>query len=286
MALRAHLVELRNRVIICAIALVITAAIGWYFYPTVFGWLIAPLEEASRTDERIATINYSKLTSAFNQQLTVALWLGVILSSPMWIYQLWAFITPGLTKRERWYAVGFLFAAIPLFLGGVALAWAVVPNAIVFLVSFAEAGSSTILTSEDYLSFVTRTLLAFGVAFLTPVVMVALTLAGLVESRTWLKGWRVAVLLAFVFAAVASPTPDPLVMFALALPMVGLYMLAVAVTWFIDRRRHKTLAGLGLADLDDDESSPLDERAAPIHDDAPDDLDDLLQPSRAHTDAT
>lgn len=269
MALRAHLTELRNRLIISAVALVLTSVIGWYIYPDVFRVLTDPLVEAAADEGRPISLNYESVTGAFDLRVRISLWLGVIISSPMWIYQTWAFITPGLTRRERWYAVGFMIASVPLFLGGVLLAAAVVPNAVTFLIGYGEdEGTSTILTANAYLSFVTRTLLAFGISFLIPVIMTGLTMVGLIPAKMWVKGWRIAVLLAFVFAAIASPTPDPFVMFALALPIVGLYFLAVLVTFVIDRRRARRMAldpDLGVdPDLDDDAASTLSYTAGPL----------------------
>ncbi len=276
MALRAHLVELRNRLLISAVAILVCTVAGWFLYPWVLDQLTAPLLEAGKNDDRIAQLNYATLTGAIDQRVRISLWLGLILASPMWLYQAWAFVTPGLTKKERWYALGFLAAAVPLFLGGIVLAWAVLPNAVVFLVSIGQSGTSTILTADQYISFVTRTFLAFGIAFLTPVVMIALTMAGLVSARTWLKGWRLAVIVAFVFAAIASPSTDVFSMFALAVPMIGLYFMAVAITWFIDRRRVRRMGDdLGLdPELDDDTASVLDYSAAPV------------EPVSRHVDAT
>jgi sec-independent protein translocase protein TatC len=273
MPLRAHLVELRNRVVIAAVAIVVGAVVGWYLYDWLIVQLQAPLEEVRRTYERENTaINYPGVTTAFNQRVTVSVWVGVILASPVWIYQIWAFITPGLTRKERWYGVGFMSAALPLFLAGVALAWFILPNAVTFLIAFTPDDdiSASFLPANEYISFVTRVMLAFGVAFLTPVVMVALSLTGLVSSRTWIRGWRVAVVLAFVFAAIASPSPDVITMFALAGPMIVLYLLAVVVTVVVDRRRAKRLAAMGVGDdLDDDEASPLDEAPSDLETPAP-----------------
>lgn len=277
MPLRAHLVEARNRLLISIAAIAIVATVvGIYLYQPLLVELTKPLAEVERDLGRDASVNYGNVTTAFNQTILVSIWVGVILASPIWIYQIWAFITPGLTRKERWYSVGFMAAAVPLFLAGVALAWAVLPNAVVFLIAFAPDDdiSTSILPIDSYLSFVTRVMLAFGVAFLTPVIMVALSLVGLVSSRTWLKGWRLAVVFCFVFAAIASPTPDVITMFALAGPMVVLYFLAVLFTLVVDRRRAKRLAALGIGDdTDDDRASMLDQAAEPL-DEAPAPVDE------------
>lgn len=277
MPLRAHLVELRNRVVVSAAFVLLGAIVGWYLYDWLIIQIQAPLETVREEYERENTaINYSGVTSAFNQRVTLSIWVGVILSSPVWIYQIWAFITPGLTRKERWYGLGFMAAAVPLFLAGVSLAWLVLPNAVTFLIAFTPDDdiSASFLPANEYVSFVTRVMLAFGVAFLTPVVMVALSMVGLVSARTWLKGWRIAVVLAFVFSAIASPSPDVITMFALAGPMIVLYMLAVVVTVVVDRRRAKRLGDMGIGeDLDDDQASTLDEPPAAL-DETPARLDE------------
>ncbi|MGF1663327.1 MAG: twin-arginine translocase subunit TatC [Kineosporiaceae bacterium] len=268
MPLRAHLVELRNRLFVVALFVVAGAVVGWYLYDWLIVQLQAPLEVVREEYGRDNTaINYAGVTTAFNQRVTVSVWVGVIITSPVWIYQFWAFVTPGLTRRERWYGLGFMSAAVPLFLAGVTLAWLVLPNAVTFLIAFTpdDEISASFLPANEYVNFVTRVMLAFGLAFLTPVVMVALSMAGLVSSRTWIKGWRIAVVLAFVFAAIASPSPDVITMFALAGPMIFLYLVAVVVTVLVDRRRAKRLAAQGGgADVADDAAAPLDAAPAPV----------------------
>ncbi len=266
MPLKAHLIELRNRLFVAAIAVVACAVVGWYLYDVVVAALTAPLDtiNADPGTDREAALNYQGPTTAFDIQVKVSLWLGVMLASPVWIYQLWAFVTPGLTRRERWYAVAFMAAAVPLFLGGALLAWFVLPNAIVFLTGFTPEGQVNFIPADLYFSFVTRVLLAFGVAFLVPVVMVALNLAGLASARQLVKGWRVAIVICFVFAAIASPTPDITTMFALAGPMVLLYFGAVGIAAFSDWRRHRRAAAAGLSDLADDEAAPLEPASGPV----------------------
>ena len=263
MPLRSHLVELRNRLIVAGLAVIACAVAGWFLYEPLVAELVRPMEIAAEVNSQDLQLRFFSVTEAFDQQVKLSLWIGVIVSSPVWIYQLWAFITPGLTKKERWYAVGFLGAAVPLFLAGVALAWLVLPNAFIFLTSLNPEAVDSIFDFSLYLGFVTRIALGFGIAFLLPVVMVALNFAGLASGRGLLKGWRVAIVASFVFAAIASPTPDIIVMFALATPIVGLYWIAVAVAVVNDKRRARRDGTAGLADdeasrLDDDEASRID----------------------------
>ncbi len=247
MPLRAHLIELRKRVGLAAIGLVLGAIVGWIVYPTVFAILQAPVVQLNEEQGRLIALNFSGIVSAFDMQLKVSLFVGVLISSPWWVYQLWAFITPGLTRRERLVTIGFLGAAVPLFLTGAFLAWWLLPKAVGVLTGFTPADSTNLISAQEYLTFVMRMVLAFGAGFLLPVIMVMLTKVGIVEGRTWLGGWRVAVLLSFVFGAVATPTGDAISMLVLALPITALYFIAVGVTLRIDRRAAKRAAAEDLA---------------------------------------
>jgi sec-independent protein translocase protein TatC len=272
MPLRAHLVELRNRLVKAGIAIVLGAVAGWFLYGPVFSALMRPLYDVARDNpDRFVSVNFGQVASPFNLQLRLSFYLGFLVSSPVWLYQLWAFIVPGLTKREKRYSMAFVAAGVPLLFGGIALAWLVLPNAVRFLTDFTPAGASNIIIADDYLTFVLRIMLMFGVAFVTPLLLVALNMAGVVSAVTLAKGWRVAVFLCFLFAAIASPTPDVGTMLALAFPMVGLYLVAVGISWVVDRRRRRR-RGEDFGDLSDDEASPLP--AAEPFDPLPADADD------------
>lgn len=242
MPLREHLVELRKRVFLAAAGIAVGAIAGWFLYQPVFELLQEPLLNAAADRGGNVSVNFAGLASAFDMQLKVSLFLGALVSSPWWLYQLWAFITPGLTSRERRSAVGFLAAAVPLFLAGSALAAFVMPEAVRVLTDFTPEGASNFIDAQTYLSFVMRFVLAFGLAFVLPVIMVCINLVGLVPAKTWAKGWRWAVLLAFVFAAVMTPTPDAITMIVMALPICGLYFAALGVCVLHDRRVAKRTA--------------------------------------------
>ncbi len=242
MPLREHLLELRKRVGRAALGLLIGAVAGWLLYERVFEILQAPVVDLQRDRGLLVGLNFGGVLAAFDMQLKVSLFVGIIASSPWWVYQLWAFVTPGLTHRERLVTVGFLAAAVPLFLTGAFLAWYLLPQAVGVLTGFTPADAFNLISAQEYLTFVMRMVLAFGAGFLLPVVMVALTLVGLVEGRTWLHGWRVAVMLSFVFGAVATPTGDAVSMLVLAIPITLLYFVAVGIGLFVDRRRARRLA--------------------------------------------
>ena len=262
MPLRAHLVELRKRVLLAGLGVGAGAVFGWSVYPQVFAALQAPVVALRSTRGQLIALNFSGVVSAFDMEIKVALFVGVIVSAPWWLYQLWAFINPGLTRRERLLAVGFLGAAVPLFLTGAYLAWWLLPKAIGVLTGFTPANSTNLISAQEYLTFIMRMVLAFGAGFLLPVVMVAMTMSGLVAGRTWLAGWRVAVLAAFIFGAVATPTGDALSMLILALPISALYFAAVGIAILQDRRAAKRAA---TDDDQDDQRSDEDGQQDRVH---------------------
>ena len=250
MPLREHLVEIRKRLFLSAIGLLVGAVVGWMVYDPVLQALQQPLIDAAERREVLTGLNFEGVATAIDMKVKVSLFLGVILTSPWWLYQLFAFITPGLTSKEKRYAFGFIGAAVPLFLGGIALAWVMLPRAVALLNEFVPDGSANLINAQMYLGFVMRLMLAFGIAFLLPVVMVALNFAGIGTAATWRKGWRWAVMIAFVFAAVMTPTPDAMTMLAVALPICGLYFVALGVCVLHDRRVDRQRIAAGLPRLD------------------------------------
>lgn len=257
MPLREHLAELRRRLFVAGLAVSVGAVAGWFVYEDLFEALQRPLLEVGRERGISANINFSDLSSAFNLQLKLSIYLGLVIASPVWLYQLWAFVVPGLTRREKRYAMAFVAAAVPLFLGGIGVAWLVLPKAVTFFAEFVPEGSSIFTSADTYFTFVTRLMLAFAIAFVTPLLLVALNLAHVLPARTLVKGWRVAVFLCFLFAAFASPTPDAGTMLMLAFPMVALYLGAIGVAVLVDRHRARRAAADPMAGLADDEASPL-----------------------------
>lgn len=250
MPLRAHLRELRRRLTLAAVGLVVGTVAGWFFYEPVFHLLQQPILDVAARRGGTVSLNFQGVATPFDVQIKVSLFLGVLVTSPWWMYQLWAFITPGLTRRERGYAVGFITAGVPLFLAGAGLAFWALPNAVRLLTDFAPADTTNWVDAQLYLSFVMRVVLAFGIGFLLPVVMVALNFAGLVRARAWLAGWRWAVVIAFTFAAVATPTPDAITMLVVAIPICILFFLAIGICHLHDRRLDRRLVAQGLPRLD------------------------------------
>ncbi|MFB9376488.1 twin-arginine translocase subunit TatC [Kineococcus gynurae] len=254
MPLMEHLDELRKRLFRAAVGVVLGAIAGWFLWADyVLPALIAPMQAFGTA----GALNYDSVIGPIEIQLKGSLWVGVIASSPIWVYQIWAFITPGLTTKEKRYSIGFVTAGVPLFLAGVALAYTVLPQTFKFVAEFSTEGATNYITASSYLSFIMRLLLAFGIAFLVPVIFVALNFAGLLKARHLLASWRIVVFLCFLFAAVFTPTPDALTMIIMALPMIVLFAIATLICFLNDKRRARNNPTEDYSALDDDAASPL-----------------------------
>lgn len=235
MRLIEHVRELRRRVLLTLVGLAVGAVPAWFLYPVVFDAIQAPVV-ALNDSQLDAALIFTSPAAAFDMRVRVTLWLATFLASPWWLYQLWAFIRPGLRRGEKRRATAFVAAAVPLFFLGAALAWTVLPNAVAVLATFAPEGALSYMPATDYLRFVMRVVMAFGIAFLVPLVMVVLNAMGMVTGRALLGGWRWAILATFAFGALASPTPDAYTMTAIALPTLGLYFGAVGIAVRRDKR--------------------------------------------------
>ncbi|AUG76205.1 membrane protein [Kitasatospora sp. MMS16-BH015] len=260
MALADHLRELRSRLVKSVLAIVLLTIVALYFHKQIETFLLKPLpqcdaESAHNFKGKCAQISNIGLTTPFTWTLKVALTAAVVATVPVWLYQLWAFVSPGLHKHERRYALSFLGAGVPLFLAGVTCAYLLLPTTVQVLISFSPSGTTPILPPEDYFDIATRLLLVFGCAFEFPLLLVMLNFAGMVTGKRLLGWWRGMIMGITVFAAFATPSTDPLSMLALAAPIWGLYFIAVAIAMVNDRRRAKRNPDAG---LDDEEASHLD----------------------------
>lgn len=241
MSLGAHLVELRKRLFTSAIAIVLGAVVGWIL-TDLFIWnaLQAPVEAVAEAQGGGGII-FPTISSAFDLRLQVAFTVGIVISSPVWLYQIFAFLVPGLNKRERKFSFIFLASAIPLFLAGCAAGWFVLPNIVKLMTGFVPEGSESLLTAKEYYDFVLKLVLAIGIAFVVPVFIVLLNLAGVISAASIIKSWRVAILVITLFTAIATPSADVVSMFMLAVPMIGLYFAAYGVAYLHDKRVAKRL---------------------------------------------
>lgn len=244
MSLSGHLKELRNRLFWSALFIVAGSIAGWFMFDFVFQELQRPIVNLANEPGSNATINFPTVVSAFDVRLQVSIFLGVLMSSPIWLYNLWAFVTPGLKQRERRYTIGFVLAAVPLFVSGTALAWSSLPTFVAVLVGFTPEGSANVINASEYILFTIRILLVFGLAFVLPVVLVMLNFAGVITAENILKSWRMAVFVSAVVGAIATPVAEPMAMFLLMIPLLVLYFLAAGIAKIHDKRVAKKLAAL------------------------------------------
>ena len=269
MTLAEHLRELRSRLVKSILAIMLAGVVGLIFYEQIINAFVEPFQAAADAADLTAEINFGAVADPLIIPLKIALLVGVILASPVWIYQLWAFVTPGLYRNERKWAATVVFTSVPLFLGGIALCLWLLPRGLAVILGFTPDNVANIVLFSDYLSFVMRLVLVFGIAFLLPVFVVLLNAAGVLSGETLSNTRRWTVLGIFIFAAVATPTGDPITMIMLAGPMWILFETSVLVCRIRDRRRARELG----AELDDDEVSPLELDADPS-DNVPSRLED------------
>jgi sec-independent protein translocase protein TatC len=234
MSLGEHLRELRKRLVISALAILVAAAGGFLIAPFIIDALRVPINQLA--DERHATLVYTTVSGAFDLRLAIAVMVGIVAASPVWLYQIFAFLVPGLTGREKRYTFGFFFSAVPLFLAGAAAGWFVFPNMVKLLTSFSAPEEATYLDARTYYDFVIKLVLAVGIAFVLPVFLILLNFVGILSARSILRGWRVAILAIVLFTAIATPAADLISMFLLAIPMVVLYFAAALIAYLHDRR--------------------------------------------------
>ena len=237
MSLGGHLKELRNRLIKSALFIVAGSVVGWLVFDPVFQALQRPVIELAKSRNANTTINFGSVVSAFDLRMQVSIFLGVLISSPFWLFQLWRFVTPALKSRERKYTFGFLAAAIPLFFSGCALAWYAFPTFVSSLLGFTPQGSANVINAAEYILFALRVLLVFGIAFVLPVILVMLNFIGILSAKSILKGWRIAILTAAVIAALATPVSDPMSMLLVMIPLLALYYLSAFIALLRDKTR-------------------------------------------------
>jgi sec-independent protein translocase protein TatC len=272
MALSDHLRELRARILKSVLVIVVGLVVALFFYDQLLDLVKGPYDQAR---EAVGEDRTQATTVGAGGGLALYLKLcglaSVVLTSPIWLYQIWAFILPGLHARERKWTRVFAAIAGPLFLVGVALGYVTLPKGLEILIGFNPDGVVNLIEFNDYLSFFSRTLLVFGIAFEIPVFVVMLNLAGIVRGST-LGAYRPwIILLTFVFAAVATPSTDPFSMVMLAIPMSLLFLVSEGIARVVDRRRARRD---GFDDLSDDEASPLDTRPDAVRPSSLDEEDD------------
>jgi sec-independent protein translocase protein TatC len=236
MTLAEHFSELRRRLVRSAIALFVCMIAIWNQFTSIFSLIRRPYDSVQGIGSD-AVLALTGVTSGFSLQLRVSLSAAVVLSSPIWIYQLWRFISPGLKRNERKWAYLFTGVAVPLFASGVLLAYYVMPRMLDTLFQFTPADVENVTSVESYLSFFLHLTLFFGIGFLLPLILVTMNFAGILSGQRLRAAWRWLILGSFFFGAVATPNGDPLAMTFVAVPMIALSFIAVGVALLNDRRR-------------------------------------------------
>ena len=239
MPIREHLRELRKRLLLSLVGIGIGAVVGWYLYDPAMEFITRPL---TRITSQEAILNFDTIGAAFDLKLRVAVWIGTIISSPWWVMQIFMFISPGLKRRERWHVIAFALVGVVLFAGCVFSGMRMAPLAVEILTSFNPDNSASFLRATTYVTFYMRLVMAFGISFLLPEILVVLNFMGLMSVKTMLKHWRWFVVLAFVFAAIANPLPSPWPMTIQAFVLIGLYLIAVLVSYINERTRKRRRA--------------------------------------------
>jgi sec-independent protein translocase protein TatC len=268
MTLLDHLRELRGRLFKAALGVLVGMAGGFFLSKWALSTISSPycdLMQKQAIDKAGGTLPASwtcpmvqlGITDVFVLRMQLALWIGLIVAAPIWLYQLWAFIAPGLHRNERRWAYTFVGIAAPLFAAGAILAFFVVAKGLGFLLNFTPKNVTTTLEIKNYVGFITNFMLLFGLAFEFPLVVMLFNIAGLASAKRLLSWWRIAVFLFFAFSAITVPTADPFGMTAMGVCLCVLYFGAVLFAFFNDRRRarrHRAEFG----DVGDDEVSPLE----------------------------
>ncbi|MCB0914090.1 MAG: twin-arginine translocase subunit TatC [Actinobacteria bacterium] len=262
MTLTEHLRELRSRLFKSALAIVVGMVVAWIFYDPIYAFLSEPITkviEQAQSEGRDIQVVVLGVTDPFTLKLKVSAMAGLVLSGPVWLYQLWRFVTPGLHKNERRTAYLFVGFGFPLFLAGIAMAYLVLPKGLDLLFGFTPENVGNYVEVSKYLTFFLRTALVFGLGFLLPLVLVALNVVGILSGKRLLSWWRGIIFGVFLFAAVATPSGDPITMFVLALPMLILVGSAIGFSFLNDRRRARRGSEPDYDTWGDDETSPIAE---------------------------
>lgn len=263
MPLIEHLREFRKRIVRASIAISIASGFGWFFYNAIITQLAKPVCNLDVAQASGATncgaLYINGVLGPLNLQIKVALLSGIIISAPIWLYQLWAFIAPGLHRKEKRYSIFFIASATPFFAAGATLGFLILPVAIKVLFGFTPNSLSNLVKFDDYLDFVLRIILLFGLAFELPVFLVTFNLIGFLSGKTILKPWRIWIFSIALFTAAFTPTADPFTMVLLALPLCLLYLMAGGIALLVDRRRSKKILSPDLGAGEIAKPTPINE---------------------------
>jgi sec-independent protein translocase protein TatC len=259
MPLMEHLRELRNRVVKIALAVIAGAIVGWVFYHPIWDFIQQPYCQAvggCKLDVPGRSLVYIGVMDGFYLRIKVAIISGVVLTSPIWLYQIWAFIAPGLYAREKRWTYAFLGSAVPLFGLGCFFAFLAMSRGLKFFIGM-SGGLTNLFTADSYIGYWIAMLVGFALCFEVPLFLVILNLARVVTHERFRKWRRIIIFLVFVFAGIASPSPDPMTMLLLGGIVVVLVEVAEIIIFLNDKRYARNHPDL-YAGLSDDELSPVE----------------------------
>ena len=244
MTLFEHLRELRYRLVVASLAILVGMIVAWFFRDYLMDILQLPYFRAvedfkAKNPEAETLLVNINVTSPLTLALKVSALAGAVATAPIWLYQVWAFIVPGLLAREKKWTLIFLAAASPMFAAGVFVGYFVLPKGISVLLSFTQVGVSNLQNVNDYLSFLMRVMVVFGIAFVIPLLVLMLNIIGVIKATQLSKYRTLVIFSTFVFGAVATPSTDPFSMLALAAPMTLLFLAAEVIAHILDRRKAK-----------------------------------------------
>ncbi|MFJ7328940.1 twin-arginine translocase subunit TatC [Streptomyces cyaneofuscatus] len=270
MPLLDHLRELRNRLLKAVLAIVAVMIVAAFYQKEIYEFLLAPILDSVGCKNGVvmtvdgkpcALLKTDTLIGPFTNALKVALMSGVLLATPIWLYQLWAFVAPGLHKGEKRYAYAFSVVGAPLFLAGGYLAYAILPQTAEIMLGFSPDSVQNQIGLDSYLDLLVRMVIVFGLAFELPLLLIALNMTGVVTGKRMLGWWRGMIVGLTAFAAIATPGGEPISMLLLAGPLAVLYFIAVGFSLLNDKRRKRNNPD---AELSDDEASELDLTPEPV----------------------
>jgi sec-independent protein translocase protein TatC len=242
MTLIEHLIELRRRIIVCAIAVGLAAVIGWFLYPWVSDLLLRPYRDIAERSIAGGNLIATSPIEGFAVRIKITAYIAVALAMPVLLWEIWRFVSPGLYKHERRYAWPFVLSGVALFIMGALLAYWTLPKALDWLSSIGGDNITQAYTADKYYQLIAYMMLAFGICFEFPILLVFLQMAGIVTNE-WLRKYRRhAIVVIFIVVAVATPSNDPISLFALSLPLVVFYEIAIVVGRIQSRRKRRAAA--------------------------------------------
>jgi sec-independent protein translocase protein TatC len=249
MPLMEHLAELRRRLIISVVAISLGVVPAWAYYKEIFGFLRQPFDDVVRNNSAQASLTLGGVVDPFTLQIQVSLASAIVLTSPIWLFQAWRFVTPGLHKNEKRWAIVFAGIATPLVALGAWFAYFVMPISLQVLIGFTPDNVSNLIAVDKYFDFLFKMVLVFVIGALIPFALVLMNFAGILPAAKIRGWWRIIVMSTLVFAAVATPTGDPLNMTLVAAPILTLIVLAWAISSLNDLRRRNRKSKNGIKNV-------------------------------------